>query len=122
MSLLAKYANAVSVAESLGAKAIEEGGKLSIKGTVEYQLQKDAIWDAIKKQAGWETEIAADIRTEKSDIYGVYEVKAGDSLSKIAKAAYDDAGKYMQIFQANTNILKDPNVIHPGQKLVIPNK
>ena len=31
-------------------------------------------------------------------------------------------GRYMQIFQANTNVLKDPNVIHPGQKLVIPNK
>lgn len=122
MSLLAKYANAVSVAETLGAKAAEEAGKLSIKGTVQYQLEKDAIWDAIKKNAGWEGEVAADIRTEKSDIYGVYEVKAGDSLSKIAKSVYDDAGKYMQIFQANTNILKDPNVIHPGQKLVIPNK
>jgi LysM repeat protein len=122
MSLLAKYSNAVSVAQSFGAKAAEEGGKLSIKGTVPYQLEKDVIWDAIKKTAGWEGEVAADIRTEKTDIYGIYEVKAGDSLSKIAKSVYDDAGKYMQIFQANTNILKDPNVIHPGQKLVIPNK
>ena len=65
MSLLAKYAAAVSVAESFGVKATEEGGKLSIKGTVEYQLQKDAIWDAIKKQAGWEGEVSADIRNEQ---------------------------------------------------------
>jgi nucleoid-associated protein YgaU len=122
MSLLAKYANAVSVAQSFGAKAAEEAGKLSVKGTVQYQLEKDAIWDAIKKQDGWEGEVAADIRNEKTDIYGIYEVKAGDSLSKIAKSVYDDVGKYMQIFQANTDILKDPNVIHPGQKLVIPNK
>ena len=122
MSLLAKYANAVSVAQSLGASATEEGGKLVVKGSVEYQLQKDLIWDAIKKQAGWESEVAADVRTSKADIYGVYEVKPGDSLSKIAKSVYDDAGQYMKIFQANTNILKDPNVIQPGQKLVIPNK
>lgn len=122
MSLLAKYANAVNVAQSLGAAAKEEGGKLSIKGNVEYQLQKDQIWDAIKKESGWENEVAADIRPSKSDIYGVYEVKPGDSLSKIAKSVYDDAGQYMKIFQANTNVLKDPNVIQPGQKLVIPNK
>jgi nucleoid-associated protein YgaU len=122
MSLLAKYASAVDLAKSLGATAQEDGGKLAIKGNVEYQLQKDQIWDAIKKQSGWEGEVAADLRTSKADIYGVYEVKAGDSLSKIAKSVYDDAGQYMKIFQANTNILKDPNVIHPGQKLVIPNK
>ena len=122
MSLLAKYENVVSLAQSLGASAAEEGGKLVVKGTVEYQLQKDLIWDAIKKQAGWEGEVSADVRTTKADIYGVYEVKSGDSLSKIAKSVYDDAGQYMKIFQANTNILKDPNVIQPGQKLVIPNK
>jgi nucleoid-associated protein YgaU len=122
MSLIAKYANAVSVAEALGQTVKEEGGKLSIKGNVEYELQKDLVWDAIKKTPGWEAEVSADVRTAKTDIYGVYEVKPGDSLSKIAKSVYDDAGKYMQIFNANTNILKDSNVIQPGQKLVIPNK
>jgi nucleoid-associated protein YgaU len=29
--------------------------------------------------------------------------------------------KYKEIFTANTHILKDPNLIHPGQELVIPN-
>lgn len=49
-----------------------------------------------------------------------YEVKSGDSLSKIAKEVYGNAGDYMKIFNANTDILKDPNLIHPGQKLRIP--
>ena len=49
-----------------------------------------------------------------------YEVKSGDSLSKIAKAHYGDAMKYMAIFEANQPMLKDPNLIYPGQMLRIP--
>jgi nucleoid-associated protein YgaU len=50
----------------------------------------------------------------------IREVKSGDSLSKIAKQEYGDAGKWQLIFEANTDILKDPNKIFPGQKLKIP--
>jgi len=49
-----------------------------------------------------------------------YTVKSGDSLSKIAKEFYGDAMKYTEIFDANTPMLKDPNMIHPGQVLRIP--
>jgi nucleoid-associated protein YgaU len=52
----------------------------------------------------------------------IYEVKSGDTLSKIAKAEYGNANAYMVIFEANRDILKDPNMIHPGQKLKIPPK
>jgi nucleoid-associated protein YgaU len=52
----------------------------------------------------------------------IYEVKPGDSLSKIAKAEYGDAQAYMRIFEANRDILSNPNLIHPGQKLKIPPK
>ncbi len=51
-----------------------------------------------------------------------YEVKSGDSLSKIAKAAYGDANVYMKIFEANKPMLSDPNKIYPGQQLRIPPK
>ncbi|GAC1311073.1 MAG: peptidoglycan-binding protein LysM [Steroidobacteraceae bacterium] len=50
------------------------------------------------------------------------EVKAGDTLSKIAKAAYGDAGAYMKIFEANKPMLSNPDKIYPGQKLRIPPK
>jgi LysM repeat protein len=49
-----------------------------------------------------------------------YEVKSGDSLSKIAKTHYGDAMKYPVIFEANKPMLKDPNKIYPGQVLRIP--
>ena len=49
-----------------------------------------------------------------------YVVKAGDSLSKIAKAEYGDASKWKKIFEANRDQIKNPDLIHPGQKLRIP--
>ena len=50
----------------------------------------------------------------------MYEVKSGDSLSKIAKNFYGDPMKYKMIFEANQPMLKDPNLIYPGQMLRIP--
>jgi nucleoid-associated protein YgaU len=47
-------------------------------------------------------------------------VEAGDTLSKIAKRYYGDASLYMQIFEANRDQLKNPDLIKVGQKLRIP--
>jgi nucleoid-associated protein YgaU len=49
-----------------------------------------------------------------------YTVVSGDTLSKISKANYGDANKYMKIFEANKPMLKDPDEIYPGQRLRIP--
>lgn len=49
-----------------------------------------------------------------------YVVKKGDSLSKIAEEFYGDKMLYPKIFEANRNVLSDPNKIRPGQKLRIP--
>ena len=49
-----------------------------------------------------------------------YTVKKGDYLSKIAKEVYGDAMKYKIIFEANKPMLKDPDLIYPGQVLRIP--
>jgi nucleoid-associated protein YgaU len=43
-----------------------------------------------------------------------------DSLSKISRQFYGDSNQYMKIYEANRNVLKDPNHIQPGQQLVIP--
>lgn len=49
-----------------------------------------------------------------------YEVKKGDSLWKIAEHFYGDGSLYKKIFEANRDVLKNPDLIHPGQKLRIP--
>jgi len=49
-----------------------------------------------------------------------YTVLKGDNLSKIAQRLYGDAAKWRTIYEANTDIIKDPNLIHPGQVLKLP--
>ena len=49
-----------------------------------------------------------------------YTVVSGDNLSKISKAQYGDANKYMKIFEANKPMLSHPDKIYPGQVLRIP--
>lgn len=49
-----------------------------------------------------------------------YTVVKGDSLSKIAKRVLGDASLWPRIYEANRSIIKDPDLIHPGQVLTIP--
>jgi len=50
-----------------------------------------------------------------------YTVVSGDSLSKIAQREYGDASKWQQIYAANKGTISNPDLIHPGQVLTIPN-
>jgi len=49
-----------------------------------------------------------------------YEIKSGDTLGKISKQFYGKSSAYMKIFEANRDIISDPNKIYPGQKIRIP--
>ncbi|MBS0223214.1 MAG: peptidoglycan-binding protein LysM [Proteobacteria bacterium] len=49
-----------------------------------------------------------------------YIIKSGDTLSAIAQHFYKDANKYPKIFEANREVIKDANLIFPGQKIRIP--
>jgi nucleoid-associated protein YgaU len=51
-----------------------------------------------------------------------YTVQKGDSLSKIARQEYGDANAWRRIFEANKDLIKNPDLIHPGQVLKIPAK
>lgn len=123
MSLMDQYANVFQLANQLKLKnpqVTEQGGKLQIKGTTTYQAEANLLWDAIKTHPNWSGEIVADIQAERKDVYGVHTVASGETLSKIAKRYLGDANAYMRIFEANGDVLKDPNVIKVGQELKIP--
>jgi LysM repeat protein len=125
MSLADKYADVLGLAQKVGVKNgnwKEEGGKIHMWGTTDYQLQANLLWDEIKKHPGWEQEVVADLKAERTDLYGIYEVAAGDTLSKIAKRFLGDANRYQEVFKLNSDQLKDPNVIRVGQQLKIPNR
>jgi nucleoid-associated protein YgaU len=126
MGLKDKYADLLKLGEELkisGGDVKEDGGKLKVWGTAEYQLQKDKLWDKIKTYSGWEQDLVADIKVAKTDVYGYYVVKSGDSLSKISKDVYDNAGLYNKIYEANKDTIgPNPDLIKPGQTLTIPNR
>jgi nucleoid-associated protein YgaU len=49
-----------------------------------------------------------------------YTIQKGDSLSAIAKRYYGNANDYPRIFKANREVIKNPDLIYPGQKIRIP--
>lgn len=124
MSTQAKYQSVLNFGQELGAQfssLAEENGVLKFAATVHTQYDKNEIWDKIKAVGGdAPADLVADIRVETNDYYAKYTVVKGDTLGKISKHFYGEAGKYMQIFNANTNILSNPDLIEVGQVLVIP--
>jgi LysM repeat protein len=109
-----------------------QDNKLFIQGVAPSQQAKNKVWDQIKAvNPNWEQELTADITVDStapaateansgSSATRTYTVKAGDSLSKISQQFYGNANEYMKIFEANRDLLNDPNKIQPGQALKIP--
>ena len=119
MNLRDKYQQAISTAKGfrMDGAAEERDGKLHVNGTVKSEAEKNAIWDALKAVPDWRNDVIADIKIAPGN---TYTVKAGDTLSKIAKEHLGNANAYMDIFNANKDQLSDPDKIKPGQVLKIP--
>jgi nucleoid-associated protein YgaU len=132
MTLRDKYTHAIQVAKGfrMEGSADERDGKLYFHGTVNSQDEANKIWDAIKTVPDWRNDIVGDIKVSPkagatSSATGgthatTYTVKAGDTLSKIAKEHLGNANAYTAIFEANRDQLTDPDKIKPGQVLKIP--
>jgi nucleoid-associated protein YgaU len=125
MSVQQKYQSVLSLGEKLAVrngKVEETDGVLHMWGLVNDGYEKDQLWDAIKAVGGANpTDIVADIQVENTGYYTKHTVEKGESLSKIAKHYYDDMMKYKHIYEANTDILNNPDQIEVGQVLTIPN-
>jgi nucleoid-associated protein YgaU len=120
-----KYQSVLNLGQELNIQngdVREEDGKLKVSGTAQTQYEKDVLWNEIKRVGGdAPTDIEADIKVADNSRYHTHVVEKGDTLGHIAKHYYGKASKYPEIFDANRNILDDPNKIYPGQELVIPN-
>lgn len=64
--------------------------------------------------------VLPEIATTQTITGDTYVVVKGDYLSKIALMAYGDSFAWTKIYEANMNIIKNPSLIRPGWKLVIP--
>ena len=129
MGLRDTYAYAISTAKGkFDGSAEERDGKLHFKGSVKSEAEKNELWSAIKTIPTWRDDVVADIQVNgggggtatATATATTYTVKAGDTLSAIAKQHLGDANKYMKIYEANRDQLSDPDKIKPGQVLRIP--
>lgn len=97
-----------------------DGTSVIVKGVCPDQQSREKIVLALGNVEGIDCvndQITVEIEETESQFYTV---KSGDSLSKIAKHYYGNAMKYPVIFEANKPMLKDPDLIYPGQVLRIP--
>jgi len=133
MGMRDTYAHAIQTAKGkFHGNAEERDGKLHFKGTVATEAEKNEIWTAIKTIPTWQKDVVADIQVTggpaakaapaaaATPAAKTYTVKAGDTLSAIAKEHLGSAGAYMKIFELNKDVLKDPDKIKPGQVLRLP--
>ncbi|WP_303319160.1 LysM peptidoglycan-binding domain-containing protein [Flavivirga abyssicola] len=125
MTMRAKYQSVLDLGESLNIQngdVKEENGILKVWGTANTPYEKNLIWDKIKEIGGESpTDIVADIKVADESVFHRHTVKSGETLGKIAVQYYGKASKYQDIFKANSDILKNPDLIHPDQELIIPN-
>ncbi|MCA0153824.1 LysM peptidoglycan-binding domain-containing protein [Winogradskyella vincentii] len=121
----AKYQDVLDLGQQLNiqdGKVEESDGKLKVWGTASTQYEKNLLWDKIKEIGGDSpSDIMADIKVADETVYARHTVASGETLGKIAKHYYGDAMKYKEIFAANSDILKNPDLIYPDQELIIPN-
>jgi nucleoid-associated protein YgaU len=121
----AKYQSVIDLAEKLNIQDRDvkvTGDVLKIRGAAASPYHKDLLWDEIKKVGGDDpSDLKANIKVTDDSIYAKHTVAFDESLSLIAKHYFKDPMKYKQIFAANTDVLKNPDIIHTGQELVIPN-
>lgn len=93
---------------------------VTLEGEVEKQEDAEKIALAAGNVEGVHVVDNQIVVNEPTPEATYHEVKKGDTLSKIAKEVYGDPMKYPVIFEANKPMLKDPDLIYPGQVLRIP--
>ena len=97
MNLRDKYNHAIQTAKGfrMEGSAEERDGKLYFKGMVKNQDEVNKIWDAIKTVPDWRNDVVAEVTIDpNAKAAATYTVKAGDTLSKIAKEHLGDAGPF----------------------------
>lgn len=101
---------------------VTDDGTATVTGEGISQELKEKILVAVGNVAGI-SQVDDQLAAAQAGIESYfYTVKAGDTLSAIAKAQYGNANEYMRIFEANKPMLSHPDKIYPGQMLIIPQK
>ena len=95
-------------------------GIVSLKGEAESSAALEKAVLLAGNVQGVEKVMAVTVKTPDEPKVEYYEIVSGDTLSGIAKKFYGDAMEYPRLFEANREVIKDPDLIYPGQKIRVP--
>jgi len=133
-----KYASVLNTIKQKGVSLSHlhvQNNKLFLQGAAPSEAAKNDVWNQIKAVDSSYSDLTCDLTVDTSlpqpqaagaasaggsGSSRTYTVKAGDTLSKIAKEIYGNANEYNRIFEANQDKLQSPDKIQVGQELVIP--
>src|SRR5436309_8436586 len=135
--LKSKYASVLDTIKQKGVSLSHlhvQNNKLFMQGAAPSEQAKNDVWNQIKAVDSSYSDLTCDLTVDTSlpqpqaaaasaggsGSSRTYTVKAGDTLSKIAKEIYGNANEYNRIFEANQDKLQSPDKIQVGQVLVIP--
>ena len=135
--LKSKYASVLDTIKQKGVSLSHlhvQNNKLFMQGAAPSEAAKNDVWNQIKAVDSSYSDLTCDLTVDTSlpqpqaaaasaggaGSSKTYTVKAGDTLSKIAKEIYGNANEYNKIFEANQDKLQSPDKIQVGQELVIP--
>lgn len=93
--------------------------KADVQRRQELDQQRKQIEELRHK---YEQEMTSEAATHTAKSDWTYTVVPGDTLSHIAQRYYGKAARWPEIFEANKGKIKSPNLIYPGQVLIIPDK
>jgi nucleoid-associated protein YgaU len=98
-----------------------QSGTVTLAGDAESaEAMQKAVLMAGNVQGVGQVEVAGLQHPPEQERVDFYIIQKGDTLSKIAQQFYGNANKYPRIFEANREVIKDANLIFPGQKIRIP--
>lgn len=84
--------------------------------------RKKAREEAAAAEAQQKAEDAAEEEGAAATTSGTYTVVKGDTLRKIAEKVFGDGDRFLELIKANPALQKRPNVLTPGQVLIVPDK
>ncbi|EIC20221.1 peptidoglycan-binding protein LysM [Thiorhodovibrio frisius] len=98
-----------------------ENGRVAISGKAADAAAMEKAVLMVGNVQGIEAVDASAVAAPKSvEEVEFYLIESGDTLSKVAQRFYGDANAYPKIFEANREVIKDPDLIFVGQKIRIP--
>jgi len=102
-----------------------DDGTVTLRGTVDSQATREKavlLAGNVERVEKVDDQLTVNVPEPEAVVEEpvFYTVQKGDSLWKIAQAHYGNGNKWEALFEANREVIKNPDLIYPGQQIRVP--